>query len=248
MSTSRIAIVAALEREVHPLVKNWTSTERVHEGRSFTFFEHEAWVLVCGGIGENAARRATEAVITLYHPLQVMSAGFAGALDPKLRVGDIFVPGRVLDARDCCTVETIAGGNGILVSASYIAGVKRKATLAANFGAQAVDMEAAAVARGAQARGVPFSAVKAISDEPNFEIPAMNRFVVSNGAMQGQFQTGKFVAFAVIRPWIWPSLIAVARKSYKASKALCAWLADYDPKLQIHDPQSHLITAGNALK
>ncbi len=240
--------MAALEREVRPLVKNWSSIARTHEGCSFKFFERESWVLVCGGIGENAARRATEAVIALYHPLQVISAGFAGALDPKLRVGDIFVPGRVLDARDCSTVETPGGGNGILVSASYIAGVKQKAKLAANFGAQAVDMEAAAVARGAQARGVPFSAAKAISDEADFAIPAMNRFVVSDGAMQGQFQTGRFVAFALIRPWMWPGLAALARNSSNASKALCAWLADYDPKLQIQDPQSHLITAGNALK
>lgn len=248
MSTSRIAIVAALEREVRPLIKDWSSTARPHEGTSFKFFEHESWVVVCGGIGENAARRATEAVIALYHPLQVMSAGFAGALDSKLRTGDIFVPARVLDARDCSTVEALAGGNGILVSASYIAGRKEKAKLADNFGAHAVDMEAAAVARGAQARGVPFSAVKAISDEADFEIPAMNRFVVSDGAMQGQFRTGKFVAFALVYPWMWPSLIALARNSSKASKALCAWLAEYDPKLQIQDSQAHLITAGNALK
>ncbi|MEY2412212.1 MAG: adenosylhomocysteine nucleosidase [Acidobacteriaceae bacterium] len=247
MSTPRIAIVAALDREVRPLVKNWTSTSRVHEGRSFKFFEHESWVVVCGGIGENAARRATEAVIALYHPLQVMSAGFAGALDSKLRVGDIFVPGRVLDARDCSTAETITGGDGILVSISTIAGIKDKAKLSATFGARAVDMEAAAVARGAQARGIPFSAVKAISDEADFEIPAMNG-LVSDGAMQGQFRTGKFAAFALIRPWMWPSLIALARNSSKASRTLCSWLAEYDPKLRIEDPQSHLITAGNALK
>ncbi|MDP9160966.1 MAG: hypothetical protein M3O09_12165 [Acidobacteriota bacterium] len=248
MSTPRIAIVAALEREVRPLVKNWTSISRVHEGRSFKFFEHESWVLVCGGIGENAARRATEAVIALYHPLQVISAGFAGALDSKLRVGDIFVPDRVLDARDCSLVESLGEGSGILVSTSSIAGIQQKAKLAASFGAHAVDMEAAAVARGAQARGISFYAVKAISDEADFEIPAMNRFVVRDGERQGKVQMKKFVAFALVRPWLWQRLITLARNSSKASRALCGWLAEYDAKLQIQDPRSHLITAGNALK
>ena len=250
MATSmhRIAIVAAMEREVRPLIREWASTEGSHEGRSFKFFEHDDWVVVCGGIGENSARRATEAVIALYHPLQVISVGFAGALDSKLRVGDIFVPEKVLDASDCSTVRTREGGSGILVSTSSIAGIKEKAKLAANFGAQAVDMEAAAVARGAQAREIPFSAVKAISDEWDFEIPSMDRFIGSDGAMSGRFQKGKFVAFALIRPWIWPSLITLARNSSKASRALCRWLERYDPKLQIQEPQAHLITVGNIHK
>ncbi len=241
-------MVAAMEREVRPLIRNWAVTERSHEGHLFRFFEHDVWVLVCGGIGENSVRRATEAVISLYHPLQIVSVGFAGALDPELRVGDIFLPDKVLDARDCSTMQTHSGGNLILISSSTIAGVEAKKKLAANFGAHAVDMEAAAVARGAQARGIPFSAVKAISDEWNFEISFMGRFVANNDGMSGRFQTGKFVAFALIRPWLWPRLITLAINSPKASKALCRWLEQYDPKLQIKDSQAHLTTLGNVQK
>ena len=58
---SRIAIVAALEREVRPLVKQWRMTEKQHDQRRFQFFENDRAVLVCGGIGGEAARRATEA-------------------------------------------------------------------------------------------------------------------------------------------------------------------------------------------
>src|SRR5579872_5655269 len=36
---SRVAIVAALEREVRPLVKHWRVNEKEHEGRRFRFFE-----------------------------------------------------------------------------------------------------------------------------------------------------------------------------------------------------------------
>lgn len=62
---SRVAIVAALEREVRPLIRHWRGSEKEHGGRRFRFFENRELVLVCGGIGADAARRAAEAVIVL---------------------------------------------------------------------------------------------------------------------------------------------------------------------------------------
>jgi hypothetical protein len=82
-----MAIVAALEREVRPLIRHWQRTEMQYGGRSFRFFLSENAVLVCGGIGAEAARRATEAVIVLFAPKIVYSVGFAGALDTTLNWG-----------------------------------------------------------------------------------------------------------------------------------------------------------------
>src|SRR6202035_2621021 len=96
----KIAIVAALEREVSGLIKNQTRLRREYQGRNFIFFEQDEMVIVCGGIGVEAARRAAEAVIALYRPALMLSVGFAGALVPALRVGEIFSPAVVLDARD----------------------------------------------------------------------------------------------------------------------------------------------------
>ena len=50
-------------------------------------------------------------------------------------------------------------------------------------------MEAASVARAAQAHDITFVGLKAISDEANFEMPPMERFIASDG----QFRTGAFV-------------------------------------------------------
>ena len=221
-NSAKVAMVAALEREVSGLVRRWDRVERDYQGRRFKFFETGQTVLVCGGIGAEAARRATEAVIWLYQPELVLSVGFAGALDPILKVGEIFSPSRVIDARDGSSVE-IATGCGVLVTAATIAGADQKGKLAESYGAQAVDMEAAAVARGAQARGVRFMAVKAISDESSFEIPAMDRFV----ARDGQFRTGRFVIFGASRPWLWARIVLLARNSAKASRALCTELDRY---------------------
>src|SRR5258708_2262463 len=100
----RLAIVAALEREVSELTKGWRRAERQHEGRRFIFFEQDEMVAVCGGIGVDAARRAAEAVIALYRPALVQSVGFAGALDPALHVADIFTPSDSIHRRDCSRV------------------------------------------------------------------------------------------------------------------------------------------------
>ena len=197
-------------------------------------------MLVCGGIGADAARRAAEAVIALYGPGLVLSVGFAGAVDSELNVGEIFAPSRVIDVRDGSSVET-GIGRGVLVSVAAIADVEQKAKLAESYRAQAVDMEAAAVARGAQARGVRFMAMKVISDESNFAMPAMDRFV----ARDGRFRVGRFLTFAALRPWLWTVVFHLARNSAKASKALCTELDRYidEPeKPEVSGPELHPIS------
>ena len=214
---TKVAIVAALEREVRPLVKTWRVVEREHGGRRFKFFDDGAGaVVVCGGIGEQAARRAAEAVIALYRPEIVQSVGFAGALVPSLTVGDIFSPARVIDGKDGSSAN-IENGTGILLSFSSVAGTGQKSKLVDAWGAQAIDMEAAAVAKSARSHGVRFEVTKVISDEFDFEMPAMDRFIRSDG----QFQSAKFLAFVAIRPWLWAKVIRLGRKSTKAAKALC---------------------------
>lgn len=215
----KVAIVAALEREVWPLVKDWRVSQREHEGKQFKFFENEDEVLVCGGIGAQAARRATEAAIVLYQPEKVMSVGFAGALDASWKVGAILTPVQVIDAQNGSRWDA-GSGKYVLVSVAAVAGVEQKKKLAKAYGAQAVDMEAAAVAMGAQARGVGFSAVKVISDELDFELPSMEKFV----GVDGQFKTGKFTGFIAIRPWLWPRVMQLQRNSKSAAEALCTYL------------------------
>jgi adenosylhomocysteine nucleosidase len=241
MSTSvKVAMVAALEREVRLLVKRWGRVEREYLSRGFKFFESGQAVLVCGGIGAESARRATEAAIALYEPELVLSVGFAGALDPGLKVGEIFSPSRVIDARDGSSVETVTG-DGVLVSAATIAGVEQKVKLAESYGARAVDMEAAAVARGAHARGVRFMAVKAISDESTFVMPSLDRFVDRDG----QFRESAFAASLAAQPWLWSKGFQLARNSAKASRALCGELERYvyEPrKTEVSGPGLHPIS------
>jgi adenosylhomocysteine nucleosidase len=222
MDMSRIAIIAAMEREVKPLIRGWKVRIVEHEGRQFRVFEQGMAAVVCGGIGSEAARRATEAVIRAVNPERVVSAGFAGALDGSQRVGDLLEPRTIINLADGVRTD-VGSGEGILVSSTTVAGKDQKARLGKKYGAAAVDMEAAAVAQGAQARGVQFGAIKVISDASDFKMPAMDRFVAGDGS----FRSRSFACYVVLRPWLWGSTIALARNSLRASRALSGALESY---------------------
>jgi adenosylhomocysteine nucleosidase len=235
-NTAKVAIVAALEREVRPLIKKWRPVEREHDGRKYKFFENDRAVLVCSGMGPEAARRATEAIIKLYAPVLVQSAGFAGALDSTLKVGTVLTPICVIDAKDGSRIE--AGvGHWVLVSVEQPASVKQKAKLAEAYWAHAVDMEAAAVARAAQAHDITFVGLKAISDEADFEMPPIERFIGADG----QLRTAALTAYVAVRPWLWLRVFQLARNSSTAAAALCEWLEQYnDEPEDVADPEPDL--------
>lgn len=220
------AFVAALEREVKPLVSNWRMVEREHDARRYRFFENDGAALVCAGIGAEAARRATAAIISLYSPEIIWSVGFAGALEASLKVGDGLRPQRVIDAGDSSSTA-IPSGHGTLVTYATIASPQQKSSLRRAYSAQAVDMEAAAVAKAAFASDISFAAYKVISDECGFEFPAVERFL-----RNGHFRQAEFMAFVAVRPWLWPKLLQLARNSAKASNALCLWLAEYTAEVE----------------
>ena len=216
----KVAIVAALEREVWPLVKDWPASRKQHQGRSFKFFEHEDAVLVCGGIGAEAARRAAEAIVVLYSPPLVISAGFAGGLDPALKTGHALTPRLVIDAGDGSRTDS-GGGAGVLLSFGAVADSDQKASLAKAFGADVIDMEAAAVSRCAQAHGIQFMACKVVSDQRDQRLPPVARFVAADGT----FQSFRFLAHVALRPWLWAGVSQLARNSSIAAQSLCKQLA-----------------------
>lgn len=210
-----------MEREVRPLIRNWKVRMIEHDGRRYRLFENGEAAVVCGGIGAEAARRATEAAIREVKPLRVLSVGFAGAVDGLL-LGQVIEPRIVINAADGVRTD-VGSGEGILVTSATVAGKEQKARLGKAYGASAVDMEAAAVAQGAHARGVEFAALKAISDDADFEMPALDRFV----AQDGSFRSARFAGHVALRPWLWGTTITLARNSSKASKALCGAIVSY---------------------
>lgn len=215
----KVAIVAALEREVAPLTSKFT--RRVRPGQPFAVFESGDVRLVCGGIGGSHAASATRWLIAEAKPEVVMSIGFAGGLVPDRHVGDVIAPAAVIDANTGAAFPTMEG-KGVVVTAGGVLAQVEKQSLAAQYQAEAVDMEAAAVARVAQENGIPFLAVKAISDELGFAMPPLQPFV-----QDGEVRTSKLLAYAAVRPSLWPVLMRLGRNAKTASSQLCRWMENH---------------------
>jgi adenosylhomocysteine nucleosidase len=209
-----IAIIAALKRELAPLLGDWTASEMVHLP-SGVCFEKGSNLAIAGGIGPRAARRAAESLLEAATPKLLVSAGMAGALTPAHCVGDVFIPNVVIS--DTGEDFFTGVGTGTLLTVPGVTGMDSKRDLGNRFAAEAVDMEAAAVAQIAKRHGVPFVAIKAISDELDFPMPDMSDYVTADGS----FDTGRLVAHAILHPRMWGVLSRLKTNSARAACRLC---------------------------
>ena len=221
----KTAFIVAMQREVQPLLEECEpmtvddflsvqdSTQTLRHPQSV--YRWENGIVVCSGPGYKNAASAAKQAIDRFSPEMVVSIGFAGALAPRMKVGDIFVPRHIVSERTG-SAFTSPRGNGSLVTADTVAGGDRKRVLFARFHAQAVDMEAAAVAAVAASRDCEFLALKVISDELDTRIDFIEPFIRPEG-----FRLGAFLAHLSVRPWLWPMVFRLRRDSCRAAENLC---------------------------
>jgi adenosylhomocysteine nucleosidase len=210
------AIIAALPREVKHLVRGWQKHKLPNKTVAYT---NDFAIVVCAGMGPARAILAVQAAMAMKPVTALLSVGLAGACDPSLKVGDIVHAGVVVDTQ---SGERYSNPQfrQTLVSAPSIASIKEKRRLYESYGASAVDMEAATVARIALAHNLPFHAIKTISDDATFELKELARFATHDG----QFRETGFAAYAVVRPNLWSKLFQLAGNSNRAIQSLTAAL------------------------
>ena len=140
------------------------------------------------------------ALLTVFDPTTirgVISFGVAGGLDPSLRSGDIVVATEVMagDARWLAgltlnedLITSLALGRrrvirgGLAGVEEVVAAQARKAALRLATGAAAVDMESHIAADYAARAGLPFAALRVISDPASRALPAIARNAIkANG-------------------------------------------------------------------
>lgn len=225
----RIGILAALPREVKPLVRGWT---RVDAPKYVSLWTHQdaagdQVVAACAGMGANAARRAFGAVEAIGPLDLVLSVGLAGATgkDPKLQqIGQVGCASEVIDVQTGERFLLSPGHRALrLATVTQAAGAAEKARLAATYGAALVDMEAATVARLATMRGVPMMCVKAVSDVADTQLPEIDAYVDA----EGQLQVPRFALHLMTHPASWGPVAALAKASRLASVALCVALTQF---------------------
>lgn len=213
MTISRpVAVIVAMPVEVAPLLSG-VKPEQVN---GVELFDLPNAVIAVGGIGEAFARRAAEVAIDRVEPKLLLSAGIVGAISPKLKIGDV---GRIRQVVDVATGEsypTTSGGDWVLATSQDVSDATEKHELLAKFGADVVDMEAAAVAQVAKERGLDFAAIKSISDDAEFDMPPLNRFIGN-----GKFDTRRFLIYIALHPRWWGTLGKIKKNSEIATAKLC---------------------------
>lgn len=138
-------------------------------------------VMLCG-VGTEAAARGCEALLAGHHPRWVISAGFAGGLQPQIKRGDLVLATQVQDANGRSLVIDFKGSlpappglaihqGKLLTSERILASASEKQTTGQATGALAVEMETLAVAQVCAKEGQRFLSLRVISDAMNEEVP-----------------------------------------------------------------------------
>ena len=232
LSMSRIAIIAALPREISQVTLGWNRRTIVSGAQKFSIAWSDEAIAIAGGMGAPNAVRALDLVLTSevareLGPIRdVVSVGFAGALTAQSHVGKVLRPSTIVDIRTGEHFTATDGDGSVCVTTPVIAGVDEKARLAAGYGAQVVDMEAASLARLCAAKELPFHAFKSVSDAYDFGLPALGRFATPDG----DFLTTAFALHLALRPALWRPAIELGRGARIAQVTLAAalrsWLAN----------------------
>ncbi|HSP06285.1 MAG TPA: hypothetical protein VLR94_03865 [Acidobacteriota bacterium] len=209
-----VAVVAAISEELASLRKNPPSN-------SF---------LLRTGVGEANAERALRSVLDGRRVRMVIHIGFAGALSPDVRVGDVVIAHRVQgsfsDSVPAASLELAARlklpaipihfGTAVTVS-DFLWKAEAKRALAASvkmIEPAWADMESAAVARICVEREIPFVIARAITDLVEEDLPLdLNRCRKPDGDLS----RAKILVSALAHPSAIRKLIELRRRS-----ALCA--------------------------
>lgn len=182
-----IALISATEDEVSGLLSS-LKNKKISNSGSIKFIEGKFldidMVVSIPGVGIRKARNCTNTLIKKYNPGTVISAGFAGALNPKLRLGDVVIPDWTLSLKNqekiyfekslpYIAFKYLTGG--VLTENSFINVKERKLDLFVRSGADIVDMETWAIVDAARKLNTGVISVRAVSDLTNQHLPRMEQ-------------------------------------------------------------------------
>ncbi|MGA2214114.1 MAG: hypothetical protein ABSH31_12635 [Bryobacteraceae bacterium] len=181
-------------------------------------------VMVANGPGPKLAGAAVDIVNEHESMDGLISVGFCGGLQPSLRACDIFIATEVAGAGAALVPSNSRPFKaGKLLSIDRVVStVAEKAALAKT--ADAVEMEAAAVADRATRYHVPFYAIRVVTDTFEESFPLDFNVVRSS---DGRFSRVRIIGAAMRRPFaVFPELMKLNKRTKRAARALGDFLAD----------------------
>jgi adenosylhomocysteine nucleosidase len=226
--------IAAEAREFDGLLPFCASIQSLHWPISYARsaqLNGRQVILAANGAGPNRAAEAAEVARSKMpngSTEAVVSTGFCGALDPQLKVGDIFVATSIQVGGELQPVSTPqctrAHHTGTLVSMDRVAQTTEEKRDLCSAGARAVEMEAAGVLSRVREWGMPFYCIRSVTDL------AHESFHIDFNAVRtpdGRFSTPRILAAAIASPiTIAPELIELRRRCATAAQSLGEFIAD----------------------
>jgi len=230
VSGERLLLAGAEAREFSGILRFCRNVEPlqwpVHWARSAEMNGQAVW-LVANGAGAARAAKAVEIAHAAGRLDLICSMGFCGALEKDMRIGDIFVAGRVQSrAGEFAAAKPATARphrSGVLASIDRVAQTAEEKAQLRERGASAVEMEAAGVAAKAAELSLPFYCVRSITDL------ADESFLTDfNAALRsdGRFDTMRIIAASCRRPRLLPELLCLRRRCHTAAHTLGEFLAD----------------------
>lgn len=185
---------------------------------------------------------ATAAALTSQGADALLSWGCSAALDPAVDAGQLLLPDTFI-AEDGSThhpdhawwtrlgkelsrsLEPVT--RSVIGTSTLLARPKDKARLFAQTGACAADMESPWLACWARQRGIPFAAIRAVSDRTDAMLPSAIEIASGPG---GDIDMIRLVTHLATHPGEIPALIALGRQFAHARSRLAEAAAVLHPK------------------
>ena len=190
--------------------------------------DHRAVEVLHTGVGEKVCRQRMIKFLEDQHFDYLISAGFAGALNDDLQVGDLFLAENFSTIDPTETPALLSGSPihiaKLLTVPALINSGEERNTLALTSGAAAVDMETEFIARACAARGIPLLSLRVISDTPNNLFPA--RANVLFDIERQQTRMLKLATHLLANPSRVPHLVRFARRIARARRILASALVE----------------------
>ncbi|MGA2257730.1 MAG: hypothetical protein ABSG53_23965 [Thermoguttaceae bacterium] len=191
-------------------------------------------VLVESGSGGRRAAKAVHALIDAYQPRVIVSAGFAGGLDPQVRRQDLVVATSLLNSTSGeITLDPAAlipwldevqnFHRGRLLTFDRVVRLREeKRQLGRQHDALAVDMESFAVAKVCRERAVDVLAIRTISDAVDDQLPPDVGKLLAQRSFAGQL--GAAVGSIFRRPTSVKDLFNLHQNALASSSRLARFL------------------------
>ena len=235
-----IFILGALREEINQIRKLMIVKEQLkieHVDVWVGSWEEVSIVLVRTGMGKDCALSALKEVLSRTVPALVLSIGYAGGLDLRLKVGDLVIADKILEIDQDATFpksypvnsqgldlfdrlssqKKIMVYRGTLITVNQvISDSSAKQELGSSHKALAVDMETSSLIGHCIEKQIPFVSVRAISDTMEQSLINTSSFV------DGEGKVSKIKAgwYAATHPHAIKNLISLRSQSQKATANL----------------------------